>query len=205
MKDGIKHIALLGILTVMWILSGIGNKAEAMEDTRRCITEIYDLDILTMSVIVREGSDELENWVAGFDGCPMHAVCQDGNESTEIYVTYDFSQVDVSKKGTYVMKAVLEYDHTQYKLSKEYKEEYDIPVCVSDPAEFEVFPTYISQFQVSLSYLYNFTAFESMKAEYCYSDTSLTYEELRKADWQIMEACGEMNPAPDAIMLSAEF
>ena len=35
MKNGIKHIALLGILTVMWILSGMGNKAEAMEDARR--------------------------------------------------------------------------------------------------------------------------------------------------------------------------
>ena len=76
---------------------------------------------------------------------------------------------------------------------------------MSDPAKFEVFPTYNSQFQVSLSYLYNFTTLESMKAEYCYSDTPLTYKELGKADWQIMEACGEMNPAPDAIMLSAEF
>ena len=205
MKNSIKHIVLLGILTVMWILSGMGNKAEAMEDARRCITEIYDLDILTMPVMVREGSNELEDWVTGFDGYPMYAVCRDGDESTEIYVSYDFSQVDMSKKGTYVMKAVLEYDHTQYMLSKEYKEEYDIPVCVSDPAKFEVFPTYNSQFQVSLSYLYNFTTLESMKAEYCYSDTPLTYKELGKADWQIMEACGEMNPAPDAIMLSAEF
>lgn len=205
MKNSIKHIVLLGILTVMWILSGMRNKAEAMEDARRCITEIYDLDILTMPVMVREGSNELEDWVTGFDGYPMYAVCRDGDESTEIYVSYDFSQVDMSKKGTYVMKAVLEYDHTQYMLSKEYKEEYDIPVCVSDPAKFEVFPTYNSQFQVSLSYLYNFTTLESMKAEYCYSDTPLTYKELGKADWQIMEACGEMNPAPDAIMLSAEF
>lgn len=205
MKNGIKYMALVGILTVMWILSGMGNTVEAKEDTRQCITEIYDLDILTMSVMVKEGSNELEDWVAGFDGYPMYAVCQDGNESTEIYMCYDFSQVDMSKKGTYVMKAVLEYDHTQYMLSKEYKEEYDIPVCVSDPAKFEVFPTYNSQFQVSLSYLYNFTTLESMKAEYCYSDTPLTYKELGKADWQIMEACGEMNPAPDAIMLSAEF
>ena len=107
MKNGIKHIALLGILTVMWILSGMGNKAEAMEDARRCITEIYDLDILTMPVMVREGSNELEDWVTGFDGYPMYAVCRDGDESTEIHVSYDFSQVDMSKKGTYVMKAVL--------------------------------------------------------------------------------------------------
>lgn len=205
MKNGIKYMALVGILTVMWILSGMGNTAEAKEDTRQCITEIYDLDILTMSVMVKEGSDELEDWVAGFDGYPMYAVCQDGEESTEVYVSYDYSQVDISKKGTYVMKASLEYDHTQYTLSEEYKDEYDIPVCVSDPVEFEVFPTYISQFQVSLSYLYNFTAFESMKAEYCYSDTPLTYKELEKADWQTMEACGEMNPAPDGIMLSTEF
>lgn len=205
MKNGIKYMALVGILTVMWILSGMGNTVEAKEDTRQCITEIYDLDILTMSVMVKEGSNELEDWVAGFDGYPMYAVCQDGNESTEIYMCYDYSQVDMSKKGTYVMKASLEYDHTQYTLSEEYKEEYDIPVCVSDPAEFEVFPTYISQFQVSLSYLYNFTAFEGMKAEYCYSDTPLTYKELGKADWQTIEACKDMSPAPDGIMLSAEF
>lgn len=68
-----------------------------------------------------------------------------------------------------------------------------------------MFPTYISQFQVSLSYLYNFTAFEGMKAEYCYSDTPLTYKELGKADWQTIEACKDMSPAPDGIMLSAEF
>lgn len=102
------------------------------------------------------GSDSFDEIIQAYSDCPLYAVCENENESTELIPSYDTRSVDVQKEGIYEMTMTLQYDKEMFQLSENYSETYTIPVCISDPEKFEIFPTFTSFHHTTLSFFASF-------------------------------------------------
>ena len=120
------YFLILGILSSL-----LGNVSFAWAST-----EIYDLDLVSAPLMCPVGSNSFDEIIQTYSDCPLYAVCENENESTELIPSYDTRSVDVQKEGIYEMTMTLQYDKEMFQLSENYSETYTIPVCISDPEKF---------------------------------------------------------------------
>ena len=80
----------------------LGNVSFAWASTqdKLTITEIYDLDLLSAPLMCPVGSDSFDEIIQAYSDCPLYAVCENENESTELIPSYDTRSVDVQKKAS---------------------------------------------------------------------------------------------------------
>lgn len=148
----LKMVVYLLILGILSSLLGNVSFAWASTQDKLTITEIYDLDLLSAPLMCPVGSDSFDEIIQAYSDCPLYAVCENENESTEQIPSYDTRSVDVQKEGIYEMTMTLQYDKEMFQLSENYSETYTIPVCISDPEKFEIFPTFTSFHHTTLSF-----------------------------------------------------
>ena len=196
------YFLILGILSSL-----LGNVSFAWASTqdKLTITEIYDLDLVSAPLICPVGSDSFDEIIQAYSDCPLYAICENENESTELIPSYDTRSVDVQKEGIYEMTMTLQYDKEMFQLSENYSETYTIPVCISDPEKFEIFPTFTSFHHTTLSFLHHFKDFSTIKGAYVKSKTVLTKSQLNNADWISITSSESFNPTPDGVTLSSAF
>lgn len=174
------YFLILGILSSL-----LGNVSFAWASTqdKLTITEIYDLDLVSAPLMCPVGSDSFDEIIQAYSDCPLYAVCENENESTELIPSYDTRSVDVQKEGIYEMTMTLQYDKEMFQLAENYSVTYTIPVCISDPEKFEIFPTFTSFHHTTLSFLHHFKDFSTIEGAYVKSKTVLTKSQLNSADW----------------------
>lgn len=196
------YFLILGILSSL-----LGNVSFAWASTqdKLTITEIYDLDLVSAPLICPVGSDSFDEIIQAYSDCPLYAICENENESTELIPSYDTRSVDVQKEGIYEMTMTLQYDKEMFQLSENYSETYTIPVCISDPEKFEIFPTFTSFHHTTLSFLHHFKDFSTIEGAYVKSKTVLTKSQLNSADWISITSSESFNPTPDGVTLSSAF
>lgn len=196
------YFLILGILSSL-----LGNVSFAWASTqdKLVITEIYDLDLASAPLMFPVGSHHFQETIQTYSNCPLYAVCEDENESTELIPSYDIHSVDVQKEGIYEMTMTLQYDKEMFQLSENYSETYTIPVCISDPEKFEIFPTFTSFHHTTLSFLHHFKDFSTIEGAYVKSKTALTQSQLNKAEWTTITSSENFNTTPDGVMLSSAF
>lgn len=196
------YFLILGILSSL-----LGNVSFAWASTqdKLTITEIYDLDLVSAPLICPVGSDSFDEIIQTYSDFPLYAICENENESTELIPSYDTRSVDVQKEGIYEMTMTLQYDKEIFQLSENYSETYTIPVCISDPEKFEIFPTFTSFHHTTLSFLHHFKDFSTIEGAYVKSKTVLTKSQLNSADWISITSSESFNPTPDGVTLSSAF
>ena len=196
------YFLILGILSSL-----LGNVSFAWASTqdKLVITEIYDLDLASAPLMFPVGSHHFQETIQAYSDCPLYAVCENENESTELIPSYDTRSVDVQKEGIYEMTMTLQYDKEMFQLSENYSETYTIPVCISDPEKFEIFPTFTSFHHTTLSFLHHFKDFSTIEGAYVKSKTALTQSQLNKAEWTTITSSENFNTTPDGVMLSSAF
>ena len=101
------YFLILGILSSL-----LGNVSFAWASTqdKLVITEIYDLDLASAPLMFPVGSHHFQETIQAYSDCPLYAVCENENESTELIPSYDTRSVDVQKEGIYEMTMTLQYD-----------------------------------------------------------------------------------------------
>lgn len=201
----LKIVVYLLILGILSSLLGNVSFAWASTQDKLTITEIYDLDLLSAPLMCPVGSDSFDEIIQAYSDCPLYAVCENENESTELIPSYDTRSVDVQKEGIYEMTMTLQYDKEMFQLSENYSETYTIPVCISDPEKFEIFPTFTSFHHTTLSFLHHFKDFSTIEGAYVKSKTVLTKSQLNSADWISITSSESFNPTPDGVTLSSAF
>ncbi len=165
------YFLILGILSSL-----LGNVSFAWASTqdKLTITEIYDLPILYLLRSYVRLAPILLTKLFRLTVIALYAICENENESTELIPSYDTRSVDVQKEGIYEMTMTLQYDKKMFQLSENYSETYTIPVCISDPEKFEIFPTFTSFHHTTLSFLHHFKDFSTIEGAYVKSKTVLT-------------------------------
>ncbi len=172
---------------------------------KKIIDVIYDFDLYTSSLMYPCGSDLLKEDIEFFSECELTAVCTKEDAITGITMQFDSSNVNTLEKGHYELSLDLIYDKEHYILAEHYTDHYTIPVCISDPEEFEVFLTYTSDYQTVFRYLYSFDNYRTIRTFCCQSDKPLSAKELKEINWVESTASPLINPTPDAIVISSEF
>ena len=99
----LKMVVYLLILGILSSLLGNVSFAWASTQDKLTITEIYDLDLLSAPLMCPVGSDSFDEIIQAYSDCPLYAVCENENESTELIPSYDTRSVDVQKEGIYEM------------------------------------------------------------------------------------------------------
>ena len=99
------YFLILGILSSL-----LGNVSFAWASTqdKLTITEIYDLELVSAPLMCPVGSDSFDEIIQAYSDCPLYAVCENENESTELIPSYDTRSVDVQKEGIYEMTMTLQ-------------------------------------------------------------------------------------------------
>lgn len=201
----LKMVVYLLILGILSSLLGNVSFAWASTQDKLTITEIYDLDLVSAPLMCPVGSDSFDEIIQAYSDCPLYAVCENENESTELIPSYDTRSVDVQKEGIYEMTMTLQYDKEMFQLSENYSETYTIPVCISDPEKFEIFSTFTSFHHTTLSFVHHFKDFSTIEGAYVKSKTALTQSQLNKAEWTTITSSENFNTTPDGVMLSSAF
>lgn len=198
---------LVYLLTLGVFISCFGNAsfAWAATEDKKIINQVYDLNIFTAPLMVAVGTDKLEETLTDYVNYGIYAVCEDNQTSLEIIPSYDYSSVNTKKEGCYSITLTLQYDKKLYQLSDEYQDTYTIPVCISDPDKFEIFPTFTSVNHTTLSYIHAFKDYTSMKISYLKSKEALTLSKLEKAEWIQTSPSADLNSTPDGLTLSSSF
>lgn len=172
---------------------------------KKTIDLIYDFDYYTAPLMYPVGSELFEEDMAFFSECELYAVCREEDESCCITMQFDTSDVRISEKGHYDLSLDLIYDKDSYILAECYQDHYTIPVCISNPDEFEVFLTYTSDYQTIFHYLYSFDDYRTIST-LCYtSKDPLTLKELQEVTWIKSPSSNLINPTPDAIVVSSDY
>lgn len=203
-----RRLTILVYFLILGILSSLlGNVSFALASTqdKLVITEIYDLDLASAPLMFPVGSHHFQETIQTYSNCPLYAVCEDENESTELIPSYDIHSVDVQKEGIYEMTMTLQYNKEMFQLSENYSETYTIPVCISDPEKFEIFSTFTSFHHTTLSFVHYFKDFSTIEGAYVKSKTALTQSQLNKAEWTTITSSENFNTTPDGVMLSSAF
>ena len=201
----LKMVVYLLILGILSSLLGNVSFAWASTQDKLVITEIYDLDLASAPLMFSVGSHHFQETIQTYSNCPLYAVCEDENESTELIPSYDIHSVDVQKEGIYEMTMTLQYNKEMFQLAENYSETYTIPVCISDPEKFEIFSTFTSFHHTTLSFVHHFKDFSTIEGAYVKSKTALTQSQLNKAEWTTITSSENFNTTPDGVMLSSAF
>lgn len=201
----LKMVVYLLILGILSSLLGNVSFAWASTQDKLVITEIYDLDLASAPLMFPVGSHHFQETIQTYSNCPLYAVCEDENESTELIPSYDIHSVDVQKEGIYEMTMTLQYNKEMFQLAENYSETYTIPVCISDPEKFEIFSTFTSFHHTTLSFVHHFKDFSTIEGAYVKSKTALTQSQLNKAEWTTITSSENFNTTPDGVMLSSAF
>lgn len=196
------YFLILGILSSLF---GDASLVWAATQEKMTITDIYDLDIVSAPLMFPVGSDSFEETIQAYSDYPLYATCEDEAESTELLPSYDIHAVDVQKEGLYEITMTLQYDKEIFQLAENYSQTYTIPICISNPENFEIFPTYTSFHHTTLSFVHHFKDFSTIEGAYVKSKTTLTKSELGCADWTSITPSDDFNPTPDGVMLSSSF
>lgn len=110
----LKIVVYLLILGILSSLLGNVSFAWASTQDKLTITEIYDLDLVSAPLICPVGSDSFDEIIQAYSDCPLYAICENENESTELIPSYDTRLVDVQKEGIYEMTMTLQYDKEMF-------------------------------------------------------------------------------------------
>lgn len=150
------------------------------------------------------GSHHFQETIQTYSNCPLYAVCEDENESTELIPSYDIHSVDVQKKAS--MKWLWLCNITKKcSTGRELFGNLYHSGLYLWPGKVWNFSTFTSFHHTTLSFVHHFKDFSTIEGAYVKSKTALTQSQLNKAEWTTITSSENFNTTPDGVMLSSAF
>lgn len=146
------------------------------------VIPINDIESLNQEIETRK---QMFSFVAGYN--------ENYDEALLTVESFDFSEIDISKVGTYNVIIKLQIDQSyseEYFISDELRTLY-IPIRISDPNSLDIFVLGVNASTYDINFLKPVT--EDLELLYFQSCTPMTVQELENVTWDLYEAISPTN------------